>query len=26
VREMLLAYLPEHHRTEGDAEPEPVPA
>ena len=25
VREMLLAYLPEHHRTEG-AEPEPVPA
>src|SRR5689334_25012636 len=26
VREMLLAYLPEHHRTEGSAEPEPVPA
>src|SRR5579859_410527 len=25
VREMLLAYLPEKHRTEG-AEPEPVPA
>jgi len=26
VREMLLAYLPEHHRTDGEAEPEPVPA
>src|ERR1700692_1824922 len=26
VREMLLAYLPEKHRGENNAEPEPVPA